>query len=530
MVLRDKNHPSVIMWSLGNESGHGANHAAAAAWVRSYDPTRPLHYEGAITLDWYGGHDSTDIVCPMYAGISAIVEYARSEGADRPLILCEYSHAMGNSNGSLADYWDAIEATPGLQGGFIWELWDHGLVQNTDQGSRWAYGGDFSTVEQDGNFCLDGLLFPDRTPKPAMLEHKQLAAPVRAVAAGPGGIKLSNRQWFTGLDDLVAEAVFTCDGEVVEERLVELPTLGPRGETTLPLPEPDWQDPAGERWLRLVFRLGVATAWAPAGFEVGFAEIELAGRPRRPAVTATATGPPVEVRPTLWRAPTDNDRWGGVSTQWEATGLHRLTQREPGVFVAAGGHVVTMQTTAQTTSDGGIRVEHLIEVPPAFQDLPRVGVVLELEPSFTEVSWFGRGPQECYPDRRAGAGVGIWRSTVEDLHVPYIRPQECGGRAEVRWLELRDDAGRSVRLELEVPGQVSVSRYTAEELARATHHDELVTHERLLVTLDAAHRGLGTASCGPDTLPAYRVGPGQHRLVWTWRSTCQVVVPEALGG
>ena len=168
MVRRDKNHPCVIAWSLGNESGYGTNHDAAAGWVRNYDPSRPLHYEAAIAEDWDGGKHASDIVCPMYAPIGAIVSYAESGRQDRPLILCEYSHAMGNSNGTLADYWDAIESTDGLQGGFIWEWWDHGLVQHHEGAERWAYGGMFGDEPNDRNFCCDGLVWPDRTPKPAM--------------------------------------------------------------------------------------------------------------------------------------------------------------------------------------------------------------------------------------------------------------------------------------------------------------------------------------------------------------------------
>ena len=183
MAERDKNHPSIILWSLGNESGHGLNHESAAAWLRRYDPSRPLHYEGAIRFDWTGDQEISDITCPMYPPISAIVDHARSGRQRHPLIMCEFSHAMGNSNGTLAEYWDAIESTPGLQGGFIWEWWDHGLVQQLPDGShRWAYGGDFGDAPHDGNFVADGMVWPDRRPKPAMWEHKRLAAPARLSA------------------------------------------------------------------------------------------------------------------------------------------------------------------------------------------------------------------------------------------------------------------------------------------------------------------------------------------------------------
>ena len=202
MAQRDKNHASVILWSLGNESGHGLNHEAAAAWLRGYDPSRPLHYEGAIRYDWTSDQGISDLTCPMYPPISAIVGHARSGLQRHPLIMCEYSHAMGNSNGTLAEYWDAIESTPGLQGGFIWEFWDHGLVQTLPDGrTRWAYGGDFGEQPHDGNFVCDGMVWPDRRPKPAMWEHKRLAAPVRIGGAAEdvaaGRIEVANHQHFT---------------------------------------------------------------------------------------------------------------------------------------------------------------------------------------------------------------------------------------------------------------------------------------------------------------------------------------------
>ncbi len=178
MAERDKNHPSVILWSLGNESGYGANHDAAAGWLRRYDPSRPLHYEGAIRFDWTGDQDGQRPDLPDVPAIAAIVEHARSGRQRHPLIMCEYSHAMGNSNGTLAEYWDAIESTPGLQGGFIWEWWDHGLVQTLPDGTRrWAYGGDFGESPHDGNFVADGMNWPDRTPKPAMWERARARRP-----------------------------------------------------------------------------------------------------------------------------------------------------------------------------------------------------------------------------------------------------------------------------------------------------------------------------------------------------------------
>ncbi|HEV7961848.1 MAG TPA: glycoside hydrolase family 2 TIM barrel-domain containing protein, partial [Actinoplanes sp.] len=260
MVRRDANHPSVIIWSLGNESDYGANHDAAVGWLRSYDPSRPIQYEGAIKYDWYDGRTASDVVCPMYPTLEQIVAHARSGRQNRPLIMCEYSHAMGNSNGTLAEHWAAIETTPGLQGGFIWEFWDHGLLQRIDPdagepgwaagvaapGYRWAYGGDFGDEPNDGTFCADGLVFPDRTPKPAMYEHRELAAPVRLEIAD-GVVTVHNRQHFRDLGWLTAHWSVTAQLPLGKQagfaspaeagRLpVPLPDVAPGGSAVLPLP------------------------------------------------------------------------------------------------------------------------------------------------------------------------------------------------------------------------------------------------------------------------------------------------------
>jgi beta-galactosidase len=201
MVERDKNHPSVILWSLGNESGYGENHDAAAGWVRARDPSRPLHYEGAIKFDWGGGSAATDVVCPMYPELGDVVEWAKEATDDpRPMILCEYSHAMGNSNGGLADYFAAFRSHDALQGGFIWEWVDHGIRQIDTAGrAYWAYGGDFGDEPNDSNFCADGIVWPDRTPHPALHELKFLAQPVHVESRGRGRFRIHNRHHFTSL-------------------------------------------------------------------------------------------------------------------------------------------------------------------------------------------------------------------------------------------------------------------------------------------------------------------------------------------
>ena len=297
MVLRDRNHPSVIAWSLGNESGYGSNHEAAAAWVRRHEPSRPLHYEGAIRFDYTGGTRVTDFVCPMYPEISAIVEFAESGRQDRPLIMCEYSHAMGNGNGTLGEYWDAIESTPGLQGGFIWEWRDHGLVQELPDGStRWAYGGDFGDEPNDYDFVTDGLVWPDRTPKPAMREAKYLNAPLRLteVDADAGTIELHSKLHFRDSGWLRGRWELADDGVVLAAGEIDAPALAPgaRGTATLA----DWRDPGasvGERWLTIHFQTAADETWAPMGTEICWDQVPLTEAP--PAVHPTGVEEPVDL-------------------------------------------------------------------------------------------------------------------------------------------------------------------------------------------------------------------------------------------
>jgi len=549
MAIRDKNHPSVILWSLGNESGYGANHDAAAGWLRHYDPTRPLHYEGAIKWDWSRDQAASDLTCPMYPPISAIVGHARSGLQRHPLVMCEFSHAMGNSNGTLAEYWDAIEATPGLQGGFIWEWWDHGLVQELPDGTtRWAYGGDFGESPHDGNFCIDGVVFPDRTPKPALWEHHALAAPVR-VSATPddlraGRLTVHNRQDFRDLSWLRGHAEVAVEGVAVHAAELPLPALAPGEAATVSIP--GWAGvPAesGESWLTVRFVTAEAEAWADAGHEVAWAQLPLGPAPDRlaPRAAAMARVPGVAVdtdgllvhellaappRLALWRAPTDNDRIPGLAAEWERLGLANLARILDSVEDAGGvtivrsryrtgaGIEVPHEMVLTSLADGALRIDETAIIPDALPDLARVGTVLEVVPGLDRVEWFGRGPYETYPDRRRAGRVGRWRATLDELFTPYVRPQESGGRADVRWIVLADAAGRGLRITNDRPRQVSATRFRAEDLAAATHHGELVPRPAAIVHLDAAHRGLGTASCGPDTLPEYLVGPGTYR--WSW--------------
>ncbi|MFD8720933.1 glycoside hydrolase family 2 TIM barrel-domain containing protein [Streptomyces sp. NPDC059629] len=558
MVLRDKNHPSVIIWSLGNESDYGANHDAAAGWVRRHDPTRPLQYEGAAKLGWAAPDVASDIACPMYAALEDCVAHALSGEQTKPLIQCEYSHAMGNSNGTLADHWAAIESTPGLQGGFIWEFWDHGILQRVSDGRpvgrtgaglydngvaapghRWAYGGDFGEALHDGAFVADGIVFPDRTPKPAMYEHREIAAPVRIRCFRHEGVVLANHQHFRGLDWLTGTwELALADGRTLTGPAV-LPDLRPGETAAVPLPFAVPAD-GGEAWLTLRVTVTEDQAWAPAGTEVCAPQIRLraADAPRErvavgPAVEVDGEGlllhPLLTAGPTLslWRAPTDNDELGGIAPRWRAWSLDRLVRKV--VSVRREGDLVTVLAEYAGTVgvvrhrqefspvEGGVRVDESAELPQEFHDVARVGSVFETVAGLDLLEWFGQGPWESYPDRAAGAPVGHHSLPVDELFTPYLRPQESGGRHGVRRFTLSAPDATGLAVELDEPRQVSVTRYRAEDLTAVTHHDELVPRAGCVVHLDAAHRGLGTASCGPDTFPSYLVAPGIHRWSWTLR-------------
>ncbi|WP_369274652.1 glycoside hydrolase family 2 TIM barrel-domain containing protein [Streptomyces sp. R11] len=557
MVLRDKNHPSVIVWSLGNESDYGANHDAAAGWVRRHDPARPLQYEGAAKLDWAATDDASDIACPMYAPLEDCVAHALSGRQTRPLIQCEYSHAMGNSNGTLADHWAAIEATPGLQGGFIWEFWDHGILQRVSDGRpagragaglydngvaapgyRWAYGGDFGESLHDGAFIADGVVFPDRTPKPAMYEHREIAAPVRIECFKHEGIVLGNHQHFRGLDWLAGEwRLDLADGTTLTGP-AELPNLCPGETVAVPLPFEVPHD-GGEAWLTLRVTVAEDQPWAPRGSEVCVPQIRLRGPAVAPDVPVDRqvevdgegllVHPLLTAAPTLslWRAPTDNDELGGMAGRWRTWGLDALVRKVVSVrqdaarltveAEYAGTMGVVRHRQVLTPVEGGVRVDEEAELPETFSDVARVGTVFETAAGLDLLEWFGQGPWESYPDRSAGAPVGHHRVPVDELFTPYLRPQESGGRHGVRRFTLSAPDATGLSVALDEPRQVSVTRYRAEDLTSARHHDELVPRPGCVVHIDAAHRGLGTASCGPDTSPSYLVAPGVHRWSWTLR-------------
>ena len=522
MVERDKNHPSIIMWSLGNEAGYGPVHDAAAQWIRSYDPSRPLHYEGAVFHDGWesGGRVASDVVCPMYAPIDAIVAYGKKSAGKRPLIMCEYSHAMGNSNGSLADYWHAFENTPGLQGGFVWEWKDHGLTQVTEDGvTRFAYGGQFGDTPNDGNFVADGLVHADLTPHPAMRELAWVHRPVWVTLGGRRAARhliIRNHQWFSDLSAYVATWELIADGTVVRQGRLSVPFVAPDTEVTVPLPVEISAD-AKEAFLTVTWSLKKDAPWAPSGHVVAWDQVELKSSRRRSVPIASAHGESadlgIEPRVTVWRAAVDNDGFKMMPHLWPAFGRSLERWLRQGV-VTDDASVLTSETVMHHRSDGSVRYEHIVDVPDHLEDLPRIGATFNAPARFTKIRYYGRGPHENYPDRNASATIGVYESDPDQL--PYLVPQEFGLRTDCRWMELVDPkSGDTLRIEAE--GQIlhmSATHYTANDLFAADDQTELVARPHLVVHLDVAHRGLGTASCGPDTLPKYQIGTGRFQFAY----------------
>ncbi|HUX40741.1 MAG TPA: glycoside hydrolase family 2 TIM barrel-domain containing protein [Rectinemataceae bacterium] len=603
MVLRDKNHASIIVWSLGNESGYGPNHEALAAWIRSFDPSRPLHYEGALRPQWgqgwhtleslKRGRSVSDIVSTMYPPISLLEAWSASTDDDRPFIMCEYSHAMGNSNGSLSDYWELIEKGRGLQGGFIWDWVDQGIEAFAENGQKyWKYGGDFGDEPSDLDFICNGLVFADRSPKPVLAECAQLFRWVGARSDHPatGKIIVTNKQYFAPLRGVSLRWTLQAEGEALLSGEIALPPLGPGVEFLLDLgirwtEELRTDCALRESFLFIEFFLSEDRAWASAGYRIGWEQFAFSAPHAARLATASTTGSegvlaqsaggwqyvagdrkgrtswaahvsregfidalsldghPLLIGPVqmnLWRVPTENDGLrlfmdkrgmedfafyyeNKAMYAWLDAGLDSLSfslrSSEAKGSSLAISHDVTTKTGRKAGrfvqelvfGRRGIEASFLFDLDPHLPELPRVGIALSLAPGLERVHWYGRGPHENYPDRKSGAAFGLYESDVDGLGVPYVFPQENGNRGDTRWLEVSgSDCG--LRFESGSPFNFGASHHSAQSLWKALHTCDIERRPETYLTLDAAQRGLGTATCGPDTLERYRLAPGPYSL------------------
>ena len=543
MVERDKNHPSVVIWSLGNEAGTGRGLTAMAEWIHGRDGSRLVHYEGDIDCR------DTDMYSRMYADHAEVERIGQGlDGGTHkrrqlPFILCEYGHAMGNGPGGIADYQKVFEAHDRLQGGFIWEWIDHGIK---DERYGFAYGGDFGEELHDGNFVCDGLVFPDRRPSPGLLEFKKVIEPVRIDGDGADGtVRVTNAHDFTGLDHLAFEWSYQVDGETVEAGTLSVPALAPGESADVKLPSPPGDGRGAETLWTVRALLAADTVWGPKDHQVAWAQLPVS---ERPLARVSATEGPVlgeqlitlgpaafdartgalktiggldvtGLRLDAWRAPTDNDdgapwqsdtRYGLL---WRKLGLHRLQHRLDAVElgddaltvrtrVAPAAWEVGLRTVYRWTSDG-TRLRLTVSVTPEGDwdvPLPRLGIRLGLPASADRVTWFGGGPGEGYPDTKAASMLGRWESSVDELQTPYVRPQENGARADVRWAELG-----GLRIEGDPEFWFTARRWTTEQLDAAAHLTDLEPGDTVWVNLDHGQHGIGSQSCGPGPLPQYRL-------------------------
>ncbi|MGW4486366.1 glycoside hydrolase family 2 TIM barrel-domain containing protein [Amycolatopsis sp. NPDC004368] len=554
-VERDKNHPSIVLWSLGNEAHTGRNLAATAAWTKQRDPSRPVHYEGDFECEY------VDVYSRMYADHAEVDRIGRRDDDNErrrslPFLLCEFAHAMGNGPGGLLEYRELFERYPHVQGGFVWEWLDHGLAQRDAAGREYfAYGGDFGELLHDGNFVIDGLVHPDRTPSPALAEFAKVFEPVR-IGAGAGSVRIENHHDVIGLAHLVFRWSYEDDGVEVTTGSLAVPAVLSGQSVDVALPR--LPDVAGEGVLTVRAELAADTAWAPAGHVVAWGQLPIAPAadpvppasgaallrepgPLRlgPGTFAAATGRlvalgghPVEgPRLDLWRAPTDNDRGSDDSeaTRWRAAGLHRLQHRVAEVDGQGSALVVRTRVAPPGLGFGMLadyhwtadhdRLRLRVDVTPEGDwpcTLPRLGLRMAVPGAFGGVEWFGAGPGEAYADSRQAARVGRFSSTVDALQTPYVYPQENGNRADARWLCVVSESGAGIRIEGEPVFDFSARRWTSEDLDAARHTVDLVPGELVHLNLDLAQHGLGTASCGPGVLPRYRLHAQKASLTLTF--------------
>jgi beta-galactosidase len=546
MVERDKNHPSVIVWSMGNEAGDGTNFEAASEWIHRRDPSRPVHYERAEL------RPHTDIYCPMYDRIEQIVAYAK-EKQNRPLILCEYAHAMGNSVGNLQDYWDAIEKYDLLQGGSIWDWVDQGIEKATPAGKKyWGYGGDFGDSPSDRNFCVNGLVLPDRGITPKLIEVKKVYQNVgfKPLELASGKVEVVNKFFFTPLDRFDFLWSLAEDGTELQSGNLGTLDIGPgqRRAVTVPFNQPR-PKPGAEYWLTFSVRLKEKTSWAPRGHEIAAEQLLLPLA--EPAVSVGLRGlPPLRKtegsrkitiegedftirfdrlsgsiesyvyrgtelfaagpEPNFWRAPTDNDFGNGMEKRcdvWKQASTERNLESfsvevlgPSAIKLDALFALPAVQSTHQTSytvlGSGDVIIENSISVgQKELPELPRFGMRMKLPDQFERIEWFGRGPHENYCDRYTSAFVGFYRSTVREMYVPYISPQENGTRTGVRWAALFDPNGTGLGFFGMDSLSVSALRYTIEDLtqrSRGTMHTiDLEEHDFVEINLDLKQMGVG---------------------------------------
>jgi len=563
MVERDKNHACVIFWSLGNETGYGVNHDAMIAWIKSRDNSRLVHYEGACIVE---DKPDVDVVSRMYSDPNYCEMQGKNAKKDpRPFFLCEYSHAMGNGPGDVADYWEVIRKYPRLAGGCIWEWADHTVIRANEAGEKYyAYGGDCGEFPHDGNFCNDGVVMPDRSFYPGSKEIKAVYQYVKAELADAEKlvVKLTNWHDFTNLDQYELVWQINVDGETIDEGSLSGRALacqpGKWRLLTLPVATKIPETCHMGASIDLSFRLAKGNLWGAKGFETAAIQL-LLPMAQAEAKCGLQSGAlsvvrgreftiingfdftyvfntfygtfeaisrngveMLQSRPFLsvWRAPTDNDR--NVRHQWEGAMLNHtqnkvysveLTECAAKVCIQVKGAVspVSREPVVRFTVDytilptGEIKVAMDADVAEKSMFLPRFGFEFTMSRGNELLEYFGRGPDENYVDMKHHAPVNHYKSTVAEQYVPYIRPQEHGNHTDVKWLAVYDAMGRGLLFKTDGVFECSASHFTAKDVDDAKHTCDLVKRDETIVRIDYKVGGIGSGSCGPYTAEKYKL-------------------------
>ena len=578
MVERDKNRFCIVMWSMGNESAYGCNFEKALEWTKNFDPDRITQYESARYRNYDETYDysNLDVYSRMYPALSEIQEYLDKDGS-KPFLLVEYCHSMGNGPGDFEDYFQMIQDNDKMCGGFVWEWCDHAIAHGTAENGKtiYAYGGDHGEEIHDGNFCMDGLVYPDRTVHTGLLEYKNVYRPARVISYNKesGELVLHNYMDFDDLKDYVKISYeLTQDGLVISKGILPEFSVAPHGEgkTNLKINVPE----NGKCYLKLIYHLKKELPLLDEDHILGFDEIEVSkedtkcklaekwipktvvdselqvnendtqihikGREFAYTIdkrTALFTemkfagreylNHPMELN--IWRAPTDNDMY--IKAEWKKAQYDKAYTRAYTTEVVQGKHGVKITSHASVVAEtvqkildvtitwkieaaGKIDADIAVTKDDEFPDLPRFGVRMFLDKKISAVRYFGMGPQESYCDKHQAASHGLYRADVGDLHEDYIRPQENGSHYDCEYVEL-NNSRYGIVASAENAFSFNASYYTQEELEKKTHNYELIESDSVVFCVDYALNGIGSNSCGPVVLEQYRFDDVLFRFQFT---------------
>ena len=578
MVERDKNRFCIVMWSMGNESAYGCNFEKALEWTKNFDPDRITQYESARYRNYDETYDysNLDVYSRMYPALSEIQEYLDKDGS-KPFLLVEYCHSMGNGPGDFEDYFQMIQDNDKMCGGFVWEWCDHAIAHGTAENGKtiYAYGGDHGEEIHDGNFCMDGLVYPDRTVHTGLLEYKNVYRPARVISYNKesGELVLHNYMDFDDLKDYVKISYeLTQDGLVISKGILPEFSVAPHGEgkTNLKINVPE----NGKCYLKLIYHLKKELPLLDEDHILGFDEIEVSkedtkcklaekwipktvvdselqvnendtqihikGREFAYTIdkrTALFTemkfagreylNHPMELN--IWRAPTDNDMY--IKSEWKKAHYDKAYTRAYTTEVVQGKHGVKITSHASVVAEtvqkildvtitwkieaaGKIDADIAVTKDDEFPDLPRFGVRMFLDKKLSAARYFGMGPQESYCDKHQAASHGLYRADVGDLHEDYIRPQENGSHYDCEYVEL-NNSRYGIVASAEKAFSFNASYYTQEELEKKTHNYELIESDSVVFCVDYALNGIGSNSCGPVVLDQYRFDDVLFRFQFT---------------